>query len=155
MSSGIWNEIELRVDEHGFMTGLERSRERIGETAEVFTPSRLVVAMIQRIPREQYGPGKTVIDPACGDGQFLVAIKWAKILIHRMAENQALNDLFGVDIMRDNVDICFARLGGGTIVMGDSLNPSAELPGQTDVDRQMMARLFGIAPAPERLFSQA
>jgi len=34
--------------------------------------------------------------------------------------------------MRDNVTTCLARLGGyGNIVMGDSINPTNKLPGQT------------------------
>ena len=59
-----------------------------------------------------------------------------------MSEEDALKDLYGVDIMRDNVDLCKKRLGGGTIVMGNSLEPDKRLEGQTDSEHDMMRFLF-------------
>ncbi len=153
MSSDVWAEIAKRVGKHGYMTGLERSDQRIDQTAEVFTPTELVVVMVRRIPIGDFAAGKSVLDPACGDGQFLVAVKWAKVLIHEMTEEEALADIYGIDIMRDNVDLCLSRLGGGTIVMGDAVNPSVELEGQTELEREVMDRLFDLSPAPEPLFT--
>lgn len=138
----VWAEVVRRVDSHAYMGGAERTIERIVASAEVFTPTALVVEMLRTQPYGTFGPGKTVLDPACGDGQFLVAAKWVKVLLHGMSEQQALADLYGVDIMRDNVDICRRRLGGGTIMMGDTLNPTAHLDGQTDDDRRLMVQLF-------------
>ena len=60
-----------------------------------------------------------------------------------MTEEEALKDLFGVDIMRDNVDLCKKRLGGGTIIMGDTLNPYAILPQQTEQEQILMEDMFG------------
>ena len=120
---------------------ISRDKERIDETAEIFTPAELVVEMLREVPLERLGPGRTVLDPACGDGQFLVAAKWVKILGHGMSEEAALEDLYGVDIMRDNVDLCRARLGGGTVVMGDTLNPELRLAGQTDEEHRLMLEL--------------
>lgn len=138
----MWDEVLARLGEHEYMGAIARDKQRIDETAEVFTPAELVVEMLREVPLERLGPGKTVLDPACGDGQFLVAAKWVKILGHEMTEEAALGDLYGVDIMRDNVDLCRARLGGGTIVMGDTLNPEVRLPGQSDDEHRMMLNLF-------------
>ena len=91
-----------------------------------------------------------MLDPACGDGQFLVAAKWVKVFHHGMPEAEALKDLYGVDIMRDNVDLCRRRLGGGTIVMGDSLKPARELAGQTAEERELMLTLFAEASTKTR-----
>jgi len=124
------------------MTGVERTVERVRATGEVFTPSSLVIEMLQYANLDLFAPGRTVLDPACGDGQFLVAAKWLKVYHHRMSEANALQDLYGVDIMRDNVDLCRRRLGGGTIVMGDSLKPMRPLAGQRDEERALMASLF-------------
>lgn len=137
-----WALVKEKIDEHKYMSGIERTVDRISATAEVFTPSALVVEILQYLEPEIYGPGKTVIDPACGDGQFLVGAKWAKILIHGMSESEALADLYGVDIMRDNVDVCKIRLGGGTILMGNALSPGERLEGQTEEEHHQMVDLF-------------
>lgn len=128
--------------EHAYMQGVERTVERIRATGEVFTPTALVIEMISAIPLTMFEPGRTVLDPACGDGQFLVAAKWVKVLAHDMSERAALGDLYGIDIMRDNVDLCRRRLGGGTIVMGNALNPFEVLEGQTDAEHELMRALF-------------
>ena len=98
--------------------------------------------MLQKCDPNDFSPGKTVLDPACGDGQFLVAVKWYKVFAFNMSEDDALKDIYGVDIMRDNVDLCKKRLGGGTIIMGNTLDPKAELKGQTDIEHAQMKRIF-------------
>ena len=140
MSSHIWDDIRSRMDgSHGEM--IARSRDRIRVTAEIFTPSDLVIQMVQRLPLEVFRPGKTVLDPACGDGQFLVAAKWIKVLHFGMSEEDALRDIYGIDIMADNVAVCRLRLGGGTVVIGDALNPMRPIAGQTEYDRQILRDL--------------
>jgi SAM-dependent methyltransferase len=101
-----------------------------------------VVDLLRKVPIESLGPGKKVLDPACGDGQFLAAVKFAKILIWGQSEQESLEDLFGIDLLEDNVRLCRQRLGGGTIVVGDSLNPQRIVPGQTDRDRQVLNELI-------------
>lgn len=142
MSESLWPLVAAKLSEHDYMTGVERTVDRVRATGEVFTPSALVVEMLQYADLGLFAAGKTVLDPACGDGQFLVAAKWIKIYRHGMSEADALGDLYGVDIMRDNVDLCRRRLGGGTIVMGDTLKPARELDGQTDEERVLMVSLF-------------
>lgn len=142
MSNAIWAEIAARVNSHDYMAGVERTVDRVAATGEVFTPTELVIEMLRTQDPAVYGPGKTVIDPACGDGQFLVTAKWAKVLIHGMSEETAVADLYGVDIMRDNVDLCRRRLGGGTIILGNTLKPKMRLPEQTDIEHALMLRLF-------------
>lgn len=151
MSAELWAEITRRVNEHGYMDGVERTVARVQATGEVFTPTALVVEMLEGIPLSRFAPGQTVLDPACGDGQFLVAAKWVKILYHGMSEDAALRDLYGVDIMRDNVDLCRRRLGGGTILMGNILEPTPVLDGQTDEEIRLMRELFGCELGFERL----
>jgi hypothetical protein len=132
------------------MTGVERTVERVQATGEVFTPSALVLEMLQYTDLDLFAPGNTVLDPACGDGQFLVAAKWIKVYHHGMSEADALKDLYGVDIMRDNVDLCRRRLGGGTVVMGDALKPTRQLEGQTAEERDTMLALFDEASTKTR-----
>ncbi|OYX59397.1 MAG: hypothetical protein B7Y93_00095 [Micrococcales bacterium 32-70-13] len=101
-----------------------------------------MIEMLQYLNPEMLAPGKSVLDPACGDGQFLVAAKWFKILRFGMTEEAALRDIYGVDVMRDNVDLCQRRLGGGTILMGNTLRPSERLPLQSIHEHEQMMILF-------------
>ena len=142
MSKIIWDKIKDCMNNHSYMGEIDRGEYRIKETAEIFTPTNLVIDMLQKTDLDCFLPGKTVLDPACGDGQFLCAIKWIKILIHKMTEFDALQDIYGVDIMRDNVYLCKKRLGGGTILMGDSLCPEKEFIEQTEEENKQMRILF-------------
>lgn len=142
LPDAVWDSVRARLDSHDYMGGVERTVERVAATGEVFTPSVLVIEMLKQAPSGSFAPGKTVLDPACGDGQFLVAVKWVKILVHGMSEDAALADIYGVDIMRDNVDLCKLRLGGGTILMGDTMRPPHRLEGQTQDEWDQMQVLF-------------
>ena len=140
----MWNEIKRRTEEHGYMSGIDRMTDRVKVTSEVFTPTDLVIEIVQDLGLDKLAPGQTVLDPACGDGQFLVVTKWVKVLHHGMTEQDALEDIYGVDIMRDNVDLCKTRLGGGQIVMGDALNPNIPLPEQTEYEYSLIKDWFGV-----------
>lgn len=144
MSEILWQRVAEKMNEHEHMAGVERAADRVRATGEIFTPTPLVVEMLSECDLAILGPGKSVLDPACGDGQFLCAAKWVKILHFGMAEAGALSEIYGVDIMRDNVDLCKLRLGGGTILMGDTLSPSRRLPGQTDAEWDQMCQLFAV-----------
>ena len=138
----MWDKIRDKINDHAYMSSIDRDKQRVQSTAEIFTPTDLVIEMLNNIDINRLGAGKTILDPACGDGQFLTAIKWVKVYIHQMTEEEALEDIYGVDIMRDNVDLCKKRLGGGTILMGDSLNPDNRLKDQTDDEHYQLKGLF-------------
>jgi hypothetical protein len=81
---------------------IDRSKERIKQTGEVFTPLSLVDEILSKLPEEVWQPEKTFIDPAAGDGNFLVRVVAWKI--HKgSTPEQALQTTYGVDIMEDNV----------------------------------------------------
>ena len=137
-----WDKIRDCMNDHTYMGEIDRDAYRIKATAEIFTPTDLVIRMLQRVNLNNFAPGKTVLDPACGDGQFLTGVKWIKVLFHKMSEEDALKDIYGVDIMRDNVELCKRRLGGGTILLGDALNPEKRIKDQSDAEHDQMQRLF-------------
>ena len=89
---------------------IERDKERIDQTGEVFTPTPLVNIMLDGLPPEDFiDSTKTFCDPACGDGQFLVEV------IRRKLDNgaslyQASSTTYGVDLMEDNIELCKRRL---------------------------------------------
>lgn len=53
-----------------------KSVERVRDLGEVFTPPGTVQAMLDLLPAEMWSvhPSPTFLEPACGDGNFLVAI---------------------------------------------------------------------------------
>ena len=146
MSDELWSEVKNRMDDHSYMGEINRDEYRVKVTAEVFTPTDLVIRMLRECGVDKFAPGKTVLDPACGDGQFLVAVKWVKVLFHSMTESDALDDIYGIDLMRDNVDLCKKRLGGGTILMGNSLDYTKKLTEQTNTEYHEITRLFSNTP---------
>ena len=95
------------------MSGIERDKLRVKETAEVFTPTPLVQEMLDNLPQDLFeDPTKTFLDPSCGDGQFL-----SEVVIRKMERNgctleQALSTTYGVELMEDNVKLCKERLAG-------------------------------------------
>ena len=87
----------------------EKRQERIKQTAEVFTPPFLARKMLSKLPKEVWHKGKTFLDPACGTGNLLVPVLWRKLeRNHKPLE--ALQSIYGVDIMRDNIQECRLRL---------------------------------------------
>jgi hypothetical protein len=93
-----------------YMGGVERDKLRVKATGEVFTPTELVREMLEQIPINRFqDPAKTFLDNSCGDGQFL-----GEVLIRKMENGstfeQALQTIYGVDLMQDNVDQCRERL---------------------------------------------
>lgn len=98
-----------------------KSRARVEERGEVFTAEREVNAMLDLVSTECLRPDSRFLEPACGNGNFLAAILERKLdelkrkyrSSHRDYEKQsivAIGSLYGVDIMRDNVEECRARL---------------------------------------------
>ena len=82
-----------------------KSRERVSAHGEVFTAEREVKAMCDLIP-DWTG---NVLEPACGNGNFLVEIARRK-LAAGMDTVSAASTIFGVDIQADNVEEARTRL---------------------------------------------
>jgi hypothetical protein len=99
--------------EFGFMSGIERDRLRIKETAEVFTPTLLVQEMLDNLPQQLFEDyTKTFLDPSCGDGQFLSEVVIRKMERSHCTLEQTLSTTYGVELMEDNVKLCKERLAG-------------------------------------------
>ena len=64
----MWNKIKELTNKHGYMSGVDRMSYRVKKTGEVFTPTDLVIEMLQNLDIEGFAPGKTVLDSSCGDG---------------------------------------------------------------------------------------
>ena len=104
------SEVIAHIRDRDYMSGLERDHLRIKATSEVFTPTDLVQNTLDELPQELFAdPTKTFLDPSCGDGQFL-----GEVLIRKMENGidfeTALGSIYGVDLMKDNVELCRERL---------------------------------------------
>ena len=90
-----------------------KSKERVRKFAEVFTPDWLVRKMVDLLPDEAFEAGKTVLEPACGEGAFLADILHRKLSRVKPGSEEAflaLASLYGVEIQADNVAACRRRL---------------------------------------------
>lgn len=95
------------------MSNQIKSKKRVKEFAEVFTPDFIVKDMCDLIPSEIWeNIESTFLEPACGNGNFLVEI-YARKLEHCKDEKdglKALASIVGIDIQQDNVDESRLRL---------------------------------------------
>ena len=98
-----------------------KSRQRVTEQGEVFTAEREVNAMLDLVKQETERIDSRFLEPACGNGNFLVEILRRKLeVVKRQYQKQlgelelqatiALSSIYGVDIMKDNVEECCQRL---------------------------------------------
>jgi len=130
----------------------ERGIERVKKTAEVFTPLDLCKQMIRKVPEETLkDPNATYLDHSCGDGNFLVSLLEVLTEEYGHERNHVLNNqLFGVDLMPDNIATVRDRLGiePGTpawdhIVCADALQYDYEFApseSQTSMAEELGAR---------------
>ena len=103
--------------DRAYMSGVDRDEARIKAFGEVFTPKflvdRILDKMVESEPRVFSDPSKTVIDPTCGDGEFLAGILFRR-LENGISLYKALKTLYGIDIQRSNVRECRKRLRCGS-----------------------------------------
>jgi hypothetical protein len=99
-----------------YMSGVERNKLRVKQTAEVFTPASLVQEMLDKLEEQDptlfSDPNKTFLDNSCGDGQFLSEVIIRKMERSGCSLEQALKTTYGVELMEDNVNECRKRLAG-------------------------------------------
>lgn len=90
-----------------------KSKQRVKDFAEVFTNEREVKAMCDLIPTDIWEDiGSTFLEPACGNGNFIVEIMLRK---YKRCRNEtdglkALESVTGIDIQEDNVQETRERL---------------------------------------------
>tara|TARA_R100001377_G_C3193949_1_gene111735 strand:+ start:3262 stop:3702 length:441 start_codon:yes stop_codon:yes gene_type:complete len=96
-----------------YMSGIERDTLRTKQTAEVFTPTKLVQEILDNMNQSIFEDSeKTFLDNSCGDGQILTEITITKLQRSKCTLKQALLTIYGVDLMEDNIEICKKRLAG-------------------------------------------
>ena len=98
-----------------------KSRKRVADHGEVFTPSHIVNAMLELVKQETERIDSRFLEPACGTGNFLAEILERKLRVveSRYGTSQldyeryailAISSIYGIDILEDNVAECRNRL---------------------------------------------
>lgn len=95
-----------------------KSKERVKARGEVFTADREVQAMLDLIPEDQFKtPFTTFLEPACGNGNFLIAIFRKKMKYHNgltepddLYALKVISNLYAIEIDEENVNEAKARL---------------------------------------------
>ncbi len=98
-----------------------KSKQRVADHGEVFTSEREVNAMLDLVKQETERIDSRFLEPACGNGNFLVEVLHRKLdqVDKRYARSQgeweryaiiAVSSIYGVDILEDNAQECRERL---------------------------------------------
>jgi len=91
------------------MTKLIKSKKRVQEKGEVFTPPELVNEMLDKLPKDMWHSSRTFLDPASGNGNMLIEVYRRKMKWGHSPYDIA-KTTYGIDIMEDNVVECKQRL---------------------------------------------
>jgi hypothetical protein len=98
-------DIEQFLDITDYATETRKSRRKNSSvnSQEFFTPYSIVKRMCDKIDEQDWAdPQKTFCEPCFGNGQFVVYIIWNR-LQHGIDWRTALETLYGVELMQDNV----------------------------------------------------
>jgi hypothetical protein len=96
-----------------------KSRQRVADHGEVFTNPREVNAMLDLVRDESFRLDSRFLEPACGDGNFLIEILRRKLSLLQDLKSQtewefqsliAVGSCYGIDILPDNAEACRTRL---------------------------------------------
>ena len=92
---------------------LIKSKERVKNFGEVFTPKKIVCDMLDTLPITVFeNIESTFLEPACGEGSFLVEIYARKLKYCKTEKDglKALNSIVGIELLPDNCAIARLRL---------------------------------------------
>src|SRR6185437_4839155 len=101
---------------------LIKSKKRVADHGEVFTPPWLVEAMLDLVKGESERIDSRFLEPACGSGNFLIPILKRKLAAveakyGRCADFEkqhyallALMCIYGIELLADNIAECRANM---------------------------------------------
>jgi hypothetical protein len=100
---------------------LVKSKQRVADHGEVFTPTWLVEAMLDLVKGETERIDSRFLETACGDGNFLVAVLRRKLAAVELKYGKsdferrnyallALMCIYGIELLPDNIRECRENL---------------------------------------------
>lgn len=98
-----------------------KSKQRVADHGEVFTPEWMVEAMLDLVKAETERIDSRFLEPACGSGNFLVQILKRKLAAVELKYSKsefekrqyallALMCIYGIELLADNIAECRANL---------------------------------------------
>ncbi len=101
--------------------GLVKSKQRVADHGEVFTPSWMVEDMLDLVRTESERIDSRFLEPACGSGNFLKSVLKRKLITVQTRYGKsdferrhhalfALMCIYGIELLKDNVEECRANL---------------------------------------------
>lgn len=98
-----------------------KSKKRVADHGEVYTSEREINDMLDLVEQETERLESRFLEPACGDGNFLIKVleKKINVLVSRYKKNQyefekhsvvVISSIYGIDILEDNVQETRNRL---------------------------------------------
>lgn len=100
---------------------LVKSKQRVADHGEVFTPAWLVEAMLNRVKSETERIDSRFLEPACGSGNFLVQVLRRKLMAVELKFGKSdferrhyallgLMCIYGIELLNDNIAECRANM---------------------------------------------
>ena len=100
---------------------LVKSKQRVADHGEVFTPPWMVEAMLDLVKGESERIDARFLEPACGSGNFMVQILRRKLAAVELKYGKSdferrhyallgLMCLYGIELLADNIDECRANV---------------------------------------------
>jgi hypothetical protein len=100
---------------------LTKSKKRVADHGEVFTPSWMVEAMLNLVKDETERIDSRFLEPACGSGNFLVPVLQRKLAAVELKFGKSdfekrhyallgLMCIYGIELLADNIAECRANL---------------------------------------------
>lgn len=121
MEKEVRQEKELAKPSMQGRMNLVKSKQRVADHGEVFTPAWMVEAMLDLVKGETERIDSRFLEPACGDGNFLVQILCRKLAAVELRYGQsdferrqyallAIMCIYGIELLADNIADCRANL---------------------------------------------
>jgi type I restriction-modification system DNA methylase subunit len=100
---------------------LVKSKQRVADHGEVFTPAWLVEAMLDLVKEESERIDSRFLEPACGSGNFLVQVLRRKLAAVELKYGKSdferrhyallgLMCIYGIELLADNIAECRANI---------------------------------------------
>lgn len=100
---------------------LIKSKKRVADHGEVFTPAWMVEAMLDLVKEEAERVDSRFLEPACGSGNFLIRVLRRKLAAVELKFGKsefekrhyallALMCIYGIELLADNIAECRANL---------------------------------------------
>lgn len=118
MFANCWSRIDFRIS---MSVNQIKSKQRVADHGEVFTPAWMVEAMLDLVKEETERIDSRFLEPACGSGNFLVKVLQRKLAAVELKYGKsdferrhyallALMCIYGIELLPDNIAECRANM---------------------------------------------